>query len=524
MGWRQVWAALAAAFLWAGIAAPTMAETTGDPLTVDGGKIAGQWRANAGVRAYLGVPFAAPPLGVLRWQPPQSVPPWQGVREADTLPPQCMQKIRSRTSVYHEYSGDQPRSEDCLYLNVWTPADATGRDLPVMVWVYGGGFQFGSSANPVYDGTELARRGVIVVTFNYRVGIFGFLAHPELTAASSRHVSGNYGLLDQIAALQWVKRNIRTFGGNPDNVTIFGQSAGANSVDALMVTPPARGLFRQAIAESFGFLPRIDRLAQAEKHGSDAAAKLGAAGIAALRAMPAEQLAEVNAAFWPIVDGEVLPDDIHALFRAGREAPVPLLTGWVADEGTAFPHATSLARYQEDVRHGFGESAERVLAAYPAHDDAEAKEASKTLFGEKTMVWGAWTSARLHASHGFPTFVYYYQHAQPMFPGQSYDEIDSPQALGTFHSSEYPYIFGTLPALHRAWTGFDRGLSEQLRSYWVAYAETGNPNAAGLPYWPGFSDTDETLMRLGDQTGPGPVPHRDRLQVLDTFGQQPALN
>jgi para-nitrobenzyl esterase len=210
----------------------------------------------------------------------------------------------------------------------------------------------------------------------------------DLTAESPRHVSGNYGLLDQVAALQWVKRNIRAFGGNPDNVTIFGQSAGAHSVDALMVAPPAHGLFRQAIAESFGFLPRIDRLADAEKQGSEAAAELGASGIAALRATPAEQLAEVGATFWPIVDSAVLPDDIHALFAAGREAPVPLLTGWVANEGTAFPHATSLSLNQEGVRRDCGTGSERVLAAYPAHDDAEAKEASKALFGEKTMVWG----------------------------------------------------------------------------------------------------------------------------------------
>jgi para-nitrobenzyl esterase len=521
---RLVLALLVVAAYPAGNSAPASAETTGDPLVVEGGRIAGEWRANSAVRAYLGLPFAAPPVGALRWRPPQPVVPWQGVKQAGTLPPQCMQKIRSRTSVYHEYSGDQPRSEDCLYLNVWAPADAIGADLPVMVWIYGGGFQFGSSANPVYDGTALAQRAVVLVTLNYRVGIFGFLAHPELSSESPQHVSGNYGLLDQIAALQWVRRNIRAFGGNPDNVTIFGQSAGANSVDALMVAPAARGLFRQAIAESFGFLAHMDGLADAEKQGVAVTASLGASGIAALRAMPAEQLLGANTAFWPIVDGTVLPDDIRAQFQAGREAPVPLLTGWVADEGSAFPHATTRAGFERDVRKGFGEAADRVLAAYPARDDAEANEASKALFGDKTMVWGAWTAARLHAGHGFPTYVYTYKHAQPMFPGQTYDEIDSPAGLGTFHSSEYPYIFGTLPALHRAWTSLDRILSEQLRSYWVAYAVAGNPNVAGLPTWPGFRATAETVMRLGDQTGPGTVPHLDRLELLDAFTQAPTSN
>jgi para-nitrobenzyl esterase len=285
----------------------------------------------------------------------------------------------------------------------------------------------------------------------------------------------------------------------------------------MMAAPPARGLFRQAIAESFGFLAHMDKLAVAEQQGSETAGRFGAAGIAALRDMPPDRLADLKAAFWPIVDGELLPDSILAVFRAGREAPVPLLTGWVANEGTTFPHAAMLTGYQQDVRQDFGEGAERVLAAFPAHDDAEAKEASKSLFGTKTMVWGAWTAARLHAGHGFATFAYYYQHAQPMFAGQSYDEIDSPQGLGTFHSSEYPYIFGTLSALHRAWTGLDRTLSAQLSSYWVAYAVTGNPNAAGLPFWPGFSESRDSVMRLGDETGAGPVPHLEQLQVLDAF-------
>ena len=523
MGRRILWMLVVAASVVFGFAAAARAQVTGDPISVDGGQIAGMWRANASVRAWLGIPFAAPPAGALRWQAPQPVPPWQGVRASRSAGAQCMQGGRSHGSVYYEYAGTQPTSEDCLYLNVWAPAPERGSRLPVMVWVYGGGFQQGSAANPVFDGTALARSGVVVVTLNYRLGVFGFFAHPELTAESPAHASGNYGLLDQIAALRWVQRNIAAFGGNPDNVTLFGQSAGAASVDLLMGSPPARGLFHRAIAESFGIERRMPTLAGTEARGVQLAGRLGAPGIAALREMPAQRLLDSAGAWWPIVDGDVLHADIYSVFAAGQEAPVPLLTGWNDNEGATFPHATTLAAYQDDVRKHYGEAAAGLLAAYPAQDDATAKQASETLFGEGRLAWGAFAAARLHAQNGFPTYVYHFAHPQPLFPGQRFDEIDGPEGLGTFHSSEYPYIFGTLAVLTRAWTAADRVLSAELRGYWVGFAVTGDPNTARLPDWPRFHG-DGPAMWLGDRTGPGPVPGLDRLHALDVLGAPLASN
>jgi len=517
MGLRSKLAALVAATTLFGGAAQVKAQVTGDPLTVDGGQVSGRWRANAGVRAYLGVPFAAPPVGELRWRPPQPVAPWQGARAAHAYAAQCMQPPRPRDSVYFEYFGQQATSEDCLYLNVWAPAEAPpqGRGWPVMMWIYGGAFQVGSAANPVFDGTELARRGVVVVAANYRVGVFGFLAHPELTAESPQRASGNYGLLDQAAALRWVRRNAVAFGGDPGNVTVFGQSAGAHSVNHLLASPLARGLFHRAAAQSYGFGPRMSALAEGEREGAEFARRLGAPGIAALRARPAQELLETRAAMWPIVDGWMLPEATPAVFAQGRQAPVPLLLGWNADEGTTFPHATTVASHEQMVRRRYGDAADRVLEAYPARDDAGANRASKALFGDATFAWTTWTAARLHARAGHATFLYHFRHPQPLFPGQSYAEIDSPDGLGTFHSSEYPYVFGTLATLTRAWTGADRALSERMGGTWAAFAATGSPNGPGLPEWSRFGDAEESVMHLGDHTGPGPVPGLDRLRFLD---------
>jgi para-nitrobenzyl esterase len=305
------------------------AESAGRTVRVEAGEVVGKFQLNTAVRAFLGIPFAAPPVGDLRWKPPQPAAAWRPARAATSYGAQCMQPARSKTSVYYEYAGDQPTSEDCLYLNVWAPSDAEGAKLPVMVWIYGGGFQQGSAANPVFDGSRLAHRGVIVVSINYRVGIFGFLAHPELTAESPQRASGNYGLLDQVAGLNWVKRNIAAFGGDPDNVTIFGQSAGAASVTFLFASPLARGLFARGISESFGFANKsMAGLAEAEKGGLDLAAKLNAPSLADLRQLPPEKLLETQVAMSPIVDGWFLPANPYTVFADGKEAPAGLLTGW----------------------------------------------------------------------------------------------------------------------------------------------------------------------------------------------------
>jgi para-nitrobenzyl esterase len=507
-----------------GVAGMAAAQGTSGAVAIEGGNISGIWRDNAAVRAFLGVPFAAPPVGALRWQAPQPVVPWQGVRAADAYGAQCMQKARSHTSVYYQYAGTQPTAEDCLYLNVWAPAAERAHDLPVMVWLYGGGFQQGSAANPVFDGTALARRGVVVVTVNYRVGIFGFFAHPALAAESPAHASGNYGLLDQIAALRWVQHNIAAFGGNPGNVTLFGQSAGAASVDMLMASPPARGLFEHAIAESYGLDRHMPARAEAEARGTQLAAKLGADSLEALRAVPAAQLLDQGGAWWPIVDGAVLPEDVYTAFSQGREADVPLLTGWNADEGTTFPHAATRAAYENGLRQRFGDAAAGLHAIYPADDDAGATAASIRLFGEGRLAWGAWSAARLHVRNHFPTYVYFFDHPQPMLPGARFDETEGGIALGTFHSSEYPYIFGTLAVLSRAWTGADRALSREFGAYWTAFAATGTPNAVGLGFWPRFDGSAGSIMRLGDQGGPGPGPVVERLRALDALDAPQASN
>jgi para-nitrobenzyl esterase len=492
------------------------AESAGVAAKIDAGPILGKFQMNTAVRAFLGIPFAAPPVGALRWKPPQVVAPWESARAAAAYGAQCMQPTRSKTSVYYEYAGDQPTSEDCLYLNVWAPSDVGDGKLPVMVWIYGGGFQQGSAANPVFNGERLAARGVVVVSVNYRVGIFGFMAHPELTAESPQHASGNYGLLDQLAGLQWVKRNAAAFGGDPDNVTIFGQSAGAAAVTYLFASPLARGLFARGICESFGFANKsMTVLADAEKSGVALGEKVGATKLSDLRQVSAEKLLETRMAMSPIVDGFFLPANPYAVFAEGKEAPVPLLAGWNADEGATFPHAKTLAGYQDLVRKKYPDIADRLLSLYPATNDDEARSANKDMVRDSLFAWGPWSLARAHAKNGYPAYLYYFSHPQPLRAGASFDEIDTARGLGSFHSSEYPYLFGTLDALSRDWSHADRVLSDTLQSTWVAYAHSGSPNAAGLAHWPRLDEGAETTMFLGDKTGAGLVPGLDRLKLFD---------
>jgi para-nitrobenzyl esterase len=492
------------------------AEDAGVAVQIDSGPLLGKFQLNTAVRAFLGVPFAAPPVGDLRWKPPQPVAAWQTARPATSYAAQCMQSGRSKTSVYYEYAGDQPSSEDCLFLNVWTPSETRDGKLPVMVWIYGGGFQQGSAANPVFDGARLAARGVVVVSVNYRVGIFGFMAHPELSAESPQHASGNYGLLDLVAGLQWVQRNAAAFGGDPENVTIFGQSAGAGAVTYLFASPMGRGLFAHGISESLGFVNKtMSGLADAEKGGTALGEKLSAPTLARLRQVPADKLLETKVAMSPIIDGAFLPANPYAIFTEGKEAPMPLLTGWNADEGATFPHAKTLAAYQDWVHKKYPDVADRLLELYPARTDDEARTANKGIVRDSLFAWGPWSAARLHARNGYSAYLYHFSHPQPLRASAGYDEIDTASGLGTFHSSQYPYIFGTLDVLNRDWTHADRMLSDTLQSYWVAFAYSGSPNAPGLVRWPLVNEAAETTMFLGDKTGPGAVPNLDRLKLFD---------
>jgi para-nitrobenzyl esterase len=483
-----------------------------ETVRVDGGLLAGVRDAATGVRAYLGVPFAAPPVGALRWRPPAPVLPWDGVRRADRFAPQCVQPGRAADSVYAEFSGVQPMSEDCLCLNLWTPAAAADEALPVMVWIHGGAFQQGSAANPVFVRGDLAQQGVVLVTINYRLGPFGFMAHPELSAEAGGS-SGNYGLLDMAAALRWVQRNVAAFGGDPAKVTVFGQSAGGHGVVALMASPEARGLFRHAIAQSFGISPTED-LAAGEAQG------LGFAGgdsIASLRALSADALLQrylaQGARFMPIVDGRFLTRTLAQTFEAGEQQAVPFLTGWNRDEGTAFPAAASAEAFRAQLKQRFGERAGAAEAFYPAADDAQAAASSRALFGDGLFAGGVHAAARAQALRA-PTYVYHFVHMQPFRPGQRYREADPATALGVFHSSEYPYVFGTTRELTRDWGAEDDRMTALMQGCWTRFAKTGNPNGEGLPHWPLFEEGRPTVLALKPEPELVDVPRRAQLRFV----------
>ncbi len=369
------------------VVSQAVAARAADQVKIASGTLQGAPVAGTNVRAFLGIPFAAPPVGKLRWQPPQPVHPWQGVRQADAFGPRCMQRTVYSDMVFR----DQGPSEDCLYLNVWTPAPSASERLPVMFWIYGGGFQAGATSEPRQEGMNLAKKGVVVVSVNYRLGIFGFFAHPALAKESPHHAAGNYGLMDQIAALRWVKENIAAFGGDPANVTIFGESAGSWSVSELMASPPAQGLFQKAIGESgaeFGAGPQLhaaQTLGQSEKAGEKFAQSIGANSLAALRAIPADKLLQESAKghFGPNVDGYVLPQSVDRIFAEGRQSHVPLLAGWNKDENMGNVYSTktppTAANLKKAIRKRFGPEAGQALKFYPHSTAAEARQSTETL-------------------------------------------------------------------------------------------------------------------------------------------------
>ncbi len=478
---------------------------------VAGGRVAGS--ESNGIVAFKGIPFAAPPVGALRWKAPQTVRPWKGVKQATTFAPACLQ-------ASSPYAPVASMSEDCLYLNVWTPARTPAEKLPVMVWIYGGAFAGGATSLPTYDGARLAAKGVVLVSVAYRLGPFGFLAHPALTRESGKG-SGNYGLLDQIAGLEWVKRNIAKFGGDPSRVTVFGESAGGIAVSMLTVSPHAKGLFQRAISESGGNLgiPRTANeggataptLKVAEAAGQRFLSALGAGDLAAARALPADKvLAAVRpsmARFWPVFDGDVLPGDEYRLYEAGRFNDTPILVGTNSDEGNLFVRSSTKAAFEAQVRNGYGQGAAAVLAAYPHATDAEATRAAKDLFRDSTFAWGTAAWARLQSQHGKgKAFVYYFDHRTPQSPN------------GSNHAAELGYVFGTLGSgPGPAPTAKDKALSELMMSYWTNFAKTGDPNGAGLPDWPAFSANAERVMYFDGQAGAKPLPNAEQLAALDAY-------
>jgi para-nitrobenzyl esterase len=484
-----------------------------DPVVVNGGAITGKL-LDSGVRAYFGVPYAAPPVRDLRWREPQPVAPWKGVYHADRKAPECIQVLR-RHDLNH-YFGEEATSEDCLYLNIWAAGGAKpGAKLPVIVYVYGGGFTVGSSGMAMYGGEKLAKKGIVFVNFNYRVGALGFLAHPELSAESPHHASGDYGFLDQIAALQWIKRNISQFGGDPDNVTVSGQSAGAASVSALEASPLAKDLFQRAFAMSLSFFDdrlALPKLTVAEKTGQEVQKALGAVSIAEMRAMPADKILAVQKdcqlgcagtiTIWPAIDGYFLPDAAPAIFAAGQQNDVPTVVGFTRDESSNdLRTAANLDAYVGAARKLYGDRADKFLKLYPAHDDAEARHMGETAAREALVEAGTrkWALAE-RATGKAPFYMYMFSRVHPFADDPKL--FDHPQAIGAYHTSDVPYWFQTQDALNlfrttRNWTPLDRELADEMSDCLVAFARSGNPATQAVA-WPAWTKEAEQYVEFGD--------------------------
>jgi len=473
---------------------PSIAYALTDPVHVEQGQLSGTAGKSPEVRVYRGIPFAAPPVGDLRWKAPQPPASWTGVREAKEFSNACWQTSYPAGSIYQAKL--PPLSEDCLYLNVWTAAKSSKDKLPVMVWIHGGGFTRGSGTSDAYDGENFARKGVVLVTINYRLGIFGFLAHPALTAESGHHASGNYALLDQVAALAWVKKNIQAFGGDPDRVTIFGESAGSWAVNALMASPLPKGLFQRAIGESGGSFSPMRTLADAEKSGESFATSVGASGdvLKTLRGKSAEEILKASDApvARPIVDGWVLPEDVASIFAKGKQNDVPVIVGFNADEGTTLAPQGAMITAQaftSGSRQRYGALTDEFLKVYPANSNEEAVSSFYSAYRDQTFGWEMRTWARTATATGHhPAYLYYFSH-HPPGPNSS--------RLRAFHASEIPYVFGNF-FWPFPWEDADHKLSATVSSYWVNFAKTGDPNGEGLPKWPAYSSAGDQALEIND--------------------------
>jgi para-nitrobenzyl esterase len=469
------------------------------------GLISGKVSEDQAVKIFMGVPFAAPPVGELRWKAPQKVNPWQGVRSCVIPPASAMQATPKPLFCWSKefMAPESPLSEDCLYLNVWTSAKTNQDKLPVIVWIHGGAFTGGSGTVPLYNGEGMARKGVVFITINYRLGIFGFFAHPDLSAESKDKVSGNYAILDMIAALKWVKQNITAFGGDPDNVTIAGQSAGAFGVNALTVSPLAKGLFHKVIAQSGARFSRQYSgpfLKDAEEDGKKATARYS---IKELRALPADSLMKLSWRGGPVTDNVVvLP--VYETFSKGRQHDVPVLTGWNEDDGVSFGPLASAAQFKENIQNRYGQKASKYLALFPADNNEQAARSQK-LLSQLSFGWNNYSWARMQSMHGkSKAYLYYFTHVPPGEPN-----------YGAFHSAEFGYALHTLKFWDRPFTQVDYQLEEIMSSYWANFARTGNPNAEGLPEWPAFDDKNPKVIELGDQVKATELPYRDQLYLMN---------
>jgi para-nitrobenzyl esterase len=490
-----------------------------DPVRLDTGLISGSATGSPDVRVFKGIPYAAPPVDDLRWRAPKPAAHWEGTRQADQFGPVCMQ------------GGDQKMSEDCLYLNVWTGAKTAGSKSsdkrPVMLWIYGGGYTNGSGSQPMYDGEALAKKGAVVVTFNYRLGAFGFFSFPELTKESDRRGAANFGVMDSIAALEWMQRNIARFGGDPKKVTIFGESAGAGMVANLMTIPSAKGLFVRAIGESSAWstarIAPLMTLSNAELEGVKLAGGVGAKSLAELRAKPAEAILKAGRGQGPVVDGYLIREDPGQVFAAGKQINMPVLTGSNRDESFG-GNPKSAAEFVELARIRFGDLADAYLKLYPAASDEQARESAfYSGRDEMAFVMRNWARLAAGSSKGpgkSKTFVYYFTEQPPRVPNARGPFAPGPHGSAT-HVSEILYAFGHLDG-SRTWTDADRQVADAMSSHWVNFAKSGDPNGKGpdrikVDNWPVYDGTSQSVMVFGNPPEGGQSPSEAQLAFFQSY-------
>lgn len=488
-----------------------------DVVKTKAGVVSGVRSADGAVRIYKGVPFAAPPVGDLRWKAPQPVKSWSGVLKCDKFPASPIQGKPVPFMMWTEefITPPEPLSEDCLYLNVWSAVKTPKEKLPVLVWIHGGGFVSGSGACAVYDGEALAKEGIVYVSINYRLGVFGYLAHPELTKESPNHSSGNYAVLDQIAALQWVKENIAAFGGDPNKVTIAGQSAGSFSVQTLVASPLTKGLFRGAIAQSGASFDRMSmKLTDAEKNGTLLSQKASNASLAQLRQLPADSIFKLGStlpygSFLPIIDGYVIPSDMKTIFENKKHNDVALMAGWVmGDAALATRNPLSKDKFIEFAATTYGDKKDAFLKTFSAADDTSAQQSQVTLgilnfAGYANHVW-----AGVNTSKSYLYQFSYVPTDKPGFPN-----------YGAFHTSEVPYALHTLKLWNRPWKEMDYQVEKTMSSYWLNFVKTGNPNGNGLPEWKNHNKQNGYIIEFKDL----PVLHselyKNELQFLESVNK-----
>ena len=507
-------------------------------------------RLASGVLTFKGVPYAAPPVGNLRWRAPRPASTWDTPRPATDLSPACWQPLAAAGSFYG--GGDIERSEDCLYLNVWTAAERADETRPVMVWIHGGGLQTGSGGSPLYDGETFASRGVVLVTINYRLGPMGFLAHPELSAENASNPlwtpdgsavnfesnrdgghgppsSGNYGILDQIAALRWVNDNIHHFGGDAERITVFGESAGSWSVNYLTASPLAAGLFQRAIGQSGGIfspMPQLTGEGSSESAGESFAETLDATDVAALRAKTPQEIYDAQAAgalqLGPTTDGWVFPRDVYDIFASGDQNDVDTIVGFNADEGTAlFAPAVpdTVAGYEQWLGETYGDHAADFRAVYPAETDAQSKVAGYENMADSYFAWQMRSWARLQANTGTkPVRMYFFSRVPPWDEGDTY---------GVYHAAEIIYAFDNLDKsgsarteigpFNHAWEDVDHDLARTMSSYWINFATSGDPNGDGLPSWPMYDPARDPVLELGDEITVVEGLWKERLDAFDAY-------